>query len=108
MKYALLILTAALAGCVAPSPHPQALARHHADNLAAAARDGWHVVSRGGQAYFCPSGPSTGSHLIAGCLTEAQWEERELWVWRGSASVAGTGESGRSSNSGSLAPFVGH
>jgi hypothetical protein len=108
MKYAAIVCAAAaLAGCATQLPGPQALARHHADNLAAADRDGYRVVNRSGQSFFCPTGPSTGSHVTGVCLTEAQWEERELWVWSGAGWVAGPGESGRSPNEGSLAPYVG-
>lgn len=101
MKCALIVVAAALAGCATTPPGPQALARHHADNIAAAARNGYQVVNRNGQTSFCPTGPSLGSHIVAGCLTEAQWEERELWAWSGSGWVSGMGESGRATNEGS-------
>ena len=107
MKCALLIVTAALAGCATASPGPQTLARRHADNLAAAAKEGYQIVDRSGQTVFCPTRPSTGSHVVAGCLTETQWEKRELWVWRGGSWTSGTGESGRSPTEGSLGPYVG-
>jgi len=108
VRCALLIVAAALAGCAAVPPNPQAQAIRHTDNIAAATRDGYRVINKDGQTLFCPTGPAIGSHLIAGCLTEAQWEQRELWVWSGPDWTSGTGESGRSANSGSLAPYVGH
>ena len=106
MRCALLIVAAALAGCATIPPDPQALARRHADNVAAASRDDYRVIDKDGQTLFCPTRPSIGSHVVAGCLTEAQWGERELWVWSGPAWA--TGESGRSPTEGSLAPYVGH
>jgi len=108
MRCALLLVATALAGCATTPPDSQALARRHADNIAAASKVGYRVVNEGGQTLFCPTGPSTGSHVVAGCLTEAQWEARELWVWSGPAWASGTGQSGRAWNEGSLAPYVGH
>ena len=107
MRPAVMLVAAALAACATTPPATQLLVRHHADNLAAAARDGYQVVSRDGQTLFCPTRPSTGSHIVAGCLTEAQWEERELWGSSGSGWVSGNGQSGRPQNEGSLAPYVG-
>ena len=106
MRCGLVIIAAALAGCATASPD-QALAQRHAANLAAAAKEDYSVVSKDGQNLFCPTRPSTGSHVIAGCLTEAQFEIHRLWVWNGSGPGLG-GESGRPNNSGSLAPYVGH
>lgn len=71
-----------LAGCAAGPTSPEAAARRHADNVAAAQEAGYRVVARSGHTMFCSNQAPTGSHVAPGCLTERQWEQRQLTVWR--------------------------
>ena len=104
MTRSLIVVAVMLAGCATTSQAPQA--RRHADNLTAAAQQGCRVIDKDGQTLFCRTEPPTGSHVMAGCLTEAQWDQREPSLASGwTSSVV---ESGRSPTSGSLGPYVGH
>jgi hypothetical protein len=103
MMRSLLIVAVMLAGCVTTQ---DLQARRHADNLTAAAKEGYQVANKDGQTLFCPTRPEIGSHVVAGCLTEAQWEQRELSVSRGSIWTSSSGE-GRT-DGGSGGPYVGH
>lgn len=71
-----------LAGCAAGPTSPEAGARRHADNLAAAREAGYRVVVKSGQTMYCTTQAPTGSHVAPGCLTERQWEQQQLTVWR--------------------------
>lgn len=104
MSRSLLIAVVLLAGCATTSQDLQA--RRHADNLAAATKEGYRIVSNDGQTLFCATKPDIGSHVVAGCLTEAQWEQRELSAARGSIWTSSSSE-GRT-DGGSGAPYVGH
>lgn len=104
MSRSLLIVAVMLTGCAATSQDLQA--RRHADNLTAAANEGYRVVNKDGQTLFCATKPEIGSHVVAGCLTEAQWEQRELGVSRGSVWTSSSGE-GRT-DGGSGGPYIGH
>jgi hypothetical protein len=79
----LLIGAISLAGCATQPLGSEAAAHRHAVNVAAAKDAGYTLVSQNGQTMFCSTGAPTGSHIAPGCLTEAEWEQRQLWVWHG-------------------------
>lgn len=83
MNKLLLIMVLALVGCASQPRAPQATAERHALNVAAAKDLGYEVVTRDGRTLFCSTQAPTGSHVAPGCLTEQQWEQRQLWVWSG-------------------------
>ncbi len=83
MSKSLLIVVLALVGCGAQPRGSDVLAQRHAANVAAAQDLGYRVVSKDGQTLFCSTQAPTGSHVVPGCLTEHQWEQRQLWVWSG-------------------------
>lgn len=83
MRNLLLIGALALVGCATQPPGPEAIARRHAANVAAAEEAGYRVVVNNGQTVFCGTQPPTGSHIAPGCLTESEWEQRQLAVWSG-------------------------
>jgi hypothetical protein len=105
MTRSLIVAAVALAGCATTPQAPQV--RTHADNVTAAAREGYRVINKDGQTLFCRIEPPIGSHVIPGCLTEAQWEQRQPSFALGWM-TSGVGESGRSPTSGSGGPYVGH
>ena len=82
-KTMLIGLLFALAGCAAQPRVSDAMAQRHAANVAAAQDLGYQVISKDGQTLFCNAQAPTGSHLAPGCLTEREWEQRQLWVWSG-------------------------
>lgn len=82
-RVTLMVLALALAGCAAQPRGPAAEAARHTANVAAAQESGYRIVSKNGQTLFCSSQPPIGSHIAPGCLTERQWEQRQLWVWSG-------------------------
>jgi hypothetical protein len=96
-----------LAGCATTSQDLQA--RRHADNLTAAANEGYRVVNKDGQTLFCATRPQIGSHVVSGCLTEAQWDLREATALKPSIGSLWTSSSGEGrTDGGSAGPYVGH
>src|SRR5262249_214169 len=73
----------ALVGCAAQPRGADMPAQRHAANVAAAQDLGYRVVSKDGHTLFCSTQAPTGSHVAPGCLTEHQWEHRQLRVWSG-------------------------
>jgi len=74
MRSALVILAVILAGCAAQTPAVPRTAAQHAANIAAAEQAGYKVVSSVDQTLFCPNASPTGSHMVASCITETQFE----------------------------------
>ena len=100
MKWNLLILAAALAGCATTAPDPAtARARQHDRNIALAKRLGYDVIAENGETRFCATSAATGSHVLPPCLTEAAWEQNHPFQV---GLVVCCGESGRSSYEGTL------
>jgi hypothetical protein len=61
-----------IAGCATPAaPIPEA---RHAANVAAAERAGYKVVTKGDRTQFCPTAPTTGTHMAPVCMTEREFE----------------------------------
>ena len=101
MKWCLLIVAAALAGCATTPGDPAALARQHDRNVAEAQRLDYLVMERRGETLFCATHAPTGSHVVPGCVPEAQWEREHLAA--GGIPVTGiSGVSGRCACEGTL------
>ena len=98
----LLFLVAAMAGCATRPADPEADARRHANNLAAAEQAGYRIVVKDGQTLFCATEILTGSHILPPCVTETRFEQQQLWVWQGSSWVSTSNSSGRSPYAGTL------
>lgn len=79
----MMIFAITVVGCAARPATPQAAARRHAANLAAAADSGYRVIARDGRTIYCPTRAPVGSHLET-CLSEREWEQEQMSVfnWR--------------------------
>lgn len=81
MRYVMLtIIAVTVVGCATQPPTPEAAARRHAANIAAAADLGYRVITNDGQTTYCPIRAPIGSHLET-CLTEPQWEQEQASVF---------------------------
>jgi hypothetical protein len=82
MRWSIPIVALTLASCAAQAPHPDSAARRHAANVAAAEAADYRVTVRDGVTLFCATRAPTGSHNIPACMTEAEWERQQLWIFR--------------------------
>jgi hypothetical protein len=74
MRWYLVMMMVAVAGCAAKAPAPPITAEQHAANIAAAQQAGYKVVAKGDHTLFCPTAAPTGSHMGPTCITERDFE----------------------------------
>ena len=100
MRDSILLVALTLVGCAAAPPASQQSAETHAANVDAAQKADYRVFTGpDGSNIYCPSDAETGSHVIPGCMNEAEWSRKQRDEWSGrSTSVQDL--SGRPSDSG--------